>query len=230
MIYKGSTSKSVFFGGPRPKTSSEKKASLPSLMAAAFLSVISLTIKPNYAMAQPIVNNCRPPLPGEYLVLISTPTPESQQVALSTLPSDVDIGLCRYVDRVVARIGGFSDRSLADDWRRYVEDTIRLPAYVVEPTTPRQPETPRSLGAGYAVLVDSSERPETATELQRLLGRNLGLVLYGGRNFLLVTYTPNANDAVASLKRVSDRGFFTFIVDSSRVTLINPTGQLSISN
>ena len=225
MIYKGSTSKSVSFGRPRLKTFSEKKlekkASWPSFMAAAFLSVISLTIKPNYARAQALFDNCRPPLPGEYLVLISTPTPESQQAVLSTLPSDIDIGLCRYVDRVVARIGRFGDRALADDWRRYVEGTIGLSAYVVEPTTSGPSGTSRSLGAGYAVLVDSSERPETAAELQRLLGRDLGLVLYGGKNFFLVTYTPSANDAVASLKRVSDRGFFTFIVDSSRVTLIN---------
>lgn len=168
-------------------------------------------------------------------MLISTPTPESQQVAIARLPADIDIGLCRYIDRVVARVGGFTDRSLADDWRRYVEDIIRLPAYVVEggPSllpNPGQPGTPTVLGAGYAVLVDYSQRPEIAAELQRLLARDIGLVLYGGKNFLLVTYTQNVGDAAESLKRVSDRGFFTFLVDSSRVTLINPRFRLSISN
>jgi len=231
MIYKGPTSKSVAFA--REKFAREKGDRLPNLMAAALFSLISLTIKPNYARAQPIVNNCQPPNPGEYLVLISTPTPESQQVALSRLPGDIDIGLCRYVDRVVARVGGFTDRALADDWRRYVEDIIRLPAYVVEgsatrPPNPRPPGT--NLGSGYAVLVDYSERPEIVAELQRLLARNIGLVSYGGKNFLLVTYTQNVGDAAESLKRVSDRGFFTFLVDSSRVTLINPRASLTISN
>ena len=224
MIYNGLTSKSVVFGPPG------KKANLPSVMAAALLSVVSLTVKPNYAKAQPIVSNCRPPVAGEYLVFISTPTPETQQRAIATLPSDVDIGLCRYDNRIVTRIGGFNDRSVADDWRRYVEDTLALPAYVVEGNSTLLPGTPRSLGSGYAVLVDYSGRPEIGTELQRLLARDIGLVSYGGRNFFLVTYTPNANDAVASLKTVSDRGFFTFLVDSSRVTLINPRASLSISN
>ncbi len=217
----------------RPKTPREKGDRWPNLMAAALFSLISLTIKPNYAMAQQIVNNCQPPAPGEYLVLISTPTPESQQVAIGRLPNDIDIGLCRYVDRVVARVGGFRDPALADDWRRYVEDTLRLPAYVVEgnatpSTNPRPPIT--NLGAGYAVLVDYSERPEIAAELQRLLARDIGLVSYNGKNFLLVTYTQNVSDAAESLKRVSDRGFFTFLVDSSRVTLINPRVRLTISN
>lgn len=217
MIYKGPTSKSVVFAR-------EKGDRLPNLMAVALLSLISLTIKPNYVKAQQIVNDCRPPVPGEYLVLISTPTPESQQLAIARLPKDIDIGLCRYVDRIVVRIGQFRDRALADDWRRYVEDMLRLPAYVVDPTSTnsQQPGNPGSLGAGYAVLVDYSQRPEIAAELQRLLARDIGLVLYGGKNFLLVTYTPNVADAAESLKRVSDRGFFTFLVDSSRVTLLNP--------
>jgi hypothetical protein len=217
MIYKGPTSKSVVFAR-------EKGDRLPNLMAVALLSLISLTIKPNYVKAQQIVNDCRPPVPGEYLVLISTPTPESQQLAIARLPKDIDIGLCRYVDRIVARIGQFRDRALADDWRRYVEETLRLPAYVVDPssTNPQPTGNPGALGAGYAVLVDYSQRPEIAAELQRLLARDIGLVLYGGKNFLLVTYTPNIADAAESLKRVSDRGFFTFLVDSSRVTLLNP--------
>ena len=231
MIYKGPTSKSVVFA--REKFVRKKGDRLPNLMAAALFSLISLTIKPNYARAQQIVNNCQPPNPGEYLVLISTPTPESQQRAIAGLPADIDIGLCRYVDRVVARVGGFTDRALADDWRRYVEGTLQLPAYVVEgnATRPPSPGPPGSnLGAGYAVLVDYSERPEIAAELQRLLARDIGLVSYNGKNFLLVTYTPNVSNAAESLKRVSDRGFFTFLVDSSRVTLINPRVRLTIGN
>lgn len=225
MIYKGPTSKSVVFAR-------EKGDRLPNLMAVAFLSLISLTIKPNYVKAQPIVNDCRPPVPGEYLVLISTPTPESQQLAIARLPKDIDIGLCRYVDRIVVRLGQFRDRALADDWRRYVQDNLRLPAYVVDPTSsnPQGPGNPGMLGPGYAVLVDYSQRPEIAAELQRLLARDIGLVLYGGKNFLLVTYTPNVTDAAESLKRVSDRGFLTFLVDSSRVTLINPKVPLTMGN
>lgn len=225
MIYKGSTSKSIVLGRPRSKMPRGKQGTLPNLMALALLSLISLTIKPNYARAQQIVNNCRPPLPGEYLVLISTPTPESQQAAIARLPNDIDIGLCRYLDRVVVRIGGFQDEALANDWQQYVQDTIGLPAYVTKGTGTPIPEGPATLGAGYAVLVDNSERPEIAAELERLLARNIGFASYGGKNFLLVTYTPNLGNAAESLKRVSDRGFFTFLVDSSRVTLINPRAR-----
>lgn len=230
MIYKGPTSKSIVLGRLRAKIPRGNQGTLPNLMAFALFSLISLTIKPNHARAQQIVNNCRPPLRGEYLVLISTPTPESQQAAIARLPSDIDIGLCRYLDGVVVRVGGFQDEALANDWQRYVQDTIRLPAYVTKGTGTTTPEGPAPLGPGYAVLVDYSQRPETAAELERLLARDIGLVSYGGKNFLLVTYTPNVGNAAESLKRVSDRGFFTFLVDSSRVILINSRARLTINN
>lgn len=225
MIYKGPTSKSIVLGRLRARMPRGKQGTLPNLMAVALLSLISLTIKPNYAKAQQIVNNCRPPLPGEYLVLISTPTPESQQAAIGGLPSDIEIGLCRYLDRVVARIGGFQDEALANDWQRYVRDTIRLPAYVTKGAETPTPQPPATLGPGYAVLVDNSQRPEIEAELERLLARDIVSASYRGKNFLLVTYTPNVGNAAESLKRVSDRGFFTFLVDSSRVTLINPRAR-----
>lgn len=216
------------------KTSKFLRAGLLNLAASAFFAFIGLTIKTDYVKAQ-IVNNCQPPILGEYLVLIVTPTLESQEIVRRTLPSDINIGVCRYGNDIVTRIGGFSDRDIADDWRRYVRDNIQLRAYVVAGSTntdPNPPETgfPRNLGAGYAVIVDYADRPEVAIELQRILARDIGLVSYGEKSFLLVTYTENINDATQSLKRLSDRGFLTYLVNSSRVTLITDKVRLTISN
>jgi len=57
-------------------------------------------------------------------------------------------------------------------------------------------------------------------QLERTLGRSVGLISYGQRVYLLVTYTPDKDVATSSLFNLSSRGFNTFIVDSSQVTIL----------
>jgi hypothetical protein len=78
------------------------------------------------------------------------------------------------------------------------------------------------LGTGYAVLVDYSNRPETAIELQQLLSRQIGLVSYGQRPYLLAVYTADAAVANSTLQSLSDRNFTALIIDSRRAVLLTP--------
>lgn len=204
---------------------------LKTFMASAFLFLSSLTIDTNYAFA---LESCQSPANDEYLLVIITETSAAQDIVRRSLPPDIIIKVCRYIDQTVSSIRGFDDKDVASDWARYIQDIVGLSAYVVRPsgeTTPSDtplpapPEigfNPQPLGKGFAVLVDYNNQPEIALQLERSLGRNVGLVAYGQKPFLLVTYTENRRAATNSLFNLSDRGFLAFVVDSSRVTLISP--------
>lgn len=79
---------------------------------------------------------------------------------------------------------------------------------------------PKPLGPGYAVLVDYLNQPELATKVQQVLGRPVGVVSYSQRPYLLAIYTTDQNAANATLQALSDRGFWTTIVDGRRVVLL----------
>ncbi len=79
---------------------------------------------------------------------------------------------------------------------------------------------PQALGSGYAVLVDYANRPELATQIQQIVGGDVGFVSYAQRPFLLAVYTTNQREASTTLQTLSDRGFFAMIVDSRKVTLL----------
>ncbi|NJR49433.1 MAG: hypothetical protein HC780_07525 [Leptolyngbyaceae cyanobacterium CSU_1_3] len=79
---------------------------------------------------------------------------------------------------------------------------------------------PQLLGAGYAVLVSYFDRPELAVQIQQALQKEVGLVSYGQRPYLLAIQTPDQATANATLKNLSDRGFWVMVVDSRRVTLL----------
>lgn len=81
---------------------------------------------------------------------------------------------------------------------------------------------PRLLGRGYAVLVDYGNQPEIATQLQQLLGKQIGLVSFGQRPYLLALYTSNERNASNTFRLLSDRGFLVMLVDGNRVTLLKP--------
>ncbi len=83
-----------------------------------------------------------------------------------------------------------------------------------------QAYNPQTLGSGYAVLVDYANRPELATQIQQIVGGDVGFVSYAQRPFLLAVYTTNQREASTTLQTLSDRGFFAMIVDSRKVTLL----------
>lgn len=208
---------------------------LKTFMASTLIAVASLTIKADRAIS---IENCQPPLSDEYLLVVVTEAQENQNILKRSLPPDITIVVCRYLNQIVSTVQGFDDQEVASDWARYVQDIVGLSAYVVRPSNespptntplPAPPEigfNPQPLGTGYAVLVDYSNQPEIALQLERSLGRNIGLVAYGQKPFLLVTYTEDDKDATSSLFNLSKRGFLAFVVDSSRVTLISPRIKL----
>ncbi|MEB3339723.1 hypothetical protein [Okeania sp.] len=208
---------------------------LQKLIVSIFLCSLFLTLEQKYAIA---IDDCQSPGSGEYLLVIVTTTPENQDIVRRTLPPDIIINVCRYISLTVSSIRGFDDKDVASDWAKYVQDIVGLPAYVVKPSQETKPPNnrlaappeigfnPEPLGSGYAVLVDYNNQPEIALQLERSLGRNLGLVAYGQKPFLLVTYTKKHKTATNSMFNLSDRGFLVFIVDSSKVTLISPKIQL----
>jgi hypothetical protein len=82
---------------------------------------------------------------------------------------------------------------------------------------------PQQLGAGYAVLVDYSNRPEVAADVQKLLSRQIGLVSYQQRPYLLAVHTDDAMVASSILQTLSDRNFTALIIDSRRAVLLSPS-------
>jgi len=219
---------------------------LSAILVSSLLTVTSWSLAVRTSLAQ---ETCAAPKPGEYLLLIVSNTSEEQKLVQRTLPNDINSEVCRYLTNVVTRVGGFSDPLIAEDWATYLQDQVKLPAYVVKqevtaiprpspssslgrtpivretPPKPKKESTsnPQSLGSGYAILVDYFNQPELALQLRTLIGENVGLVSYGQRPYLLVEYTTDSEKATATLNKLSGRGFWPILVDSNRVTVISHT-------
>ncbi len=182
---------------------------------------------PDFAIAQQTVSSCQPPQPDEYLLLVLATTWENQEQIQRTLPPNTQSTICRYFEDTVIRIGGFSRLEDASSWARYVQEIVGLSAFVVRPTRAASSSSspaynPQPLGEGYAVLVDYFNQPEVAAQVKQLLGSDVGLVSYGQRPYLLAAYTTSQRQANSTLRKLSDRGFWSMVVDSRRVTLLSP--------
>lgn len=216
-----------------------KKLSPVFLSSLLTIMSLGLGVKPSLAQA-----TCAAPKAGEYLLLIVSKTADEQRLVRRTLPSDINSEICRYLNDTVTRVGGFDDQLVAEDWATYLQDQIGLPAYVVKqdatpvrspnnpivrrnPPEPSRPPqyNPRPLGSGYAVIVDFFNQPELAYQLETLIGEKVGLVSYGQRPYLLVEYTTDADAATATLNNLSNRGYWSMMVDGNRVTVISPSIQ-----
>jgi hypothetical protein len=202
------------------------KAFLP--VSSVLLAVVGLSGVADLARGQQSISPCQPPQSNEYLLLVRTQTKESQEQLQRTLPANTKFTVCRYLEETVTRLAGFRSVEDANDWARYVKEVVGLSGYVLRPTaaavsTNVAAYNPQPLGEGYAVLVDYFNQPEVAVQLRQLLGSNVGLVSYGKRPYLLAVYTTSEIKANATLRRLSDRGFWSLVVDSRRVTVLKPT-------
>lgn len=196
-------------------------------VSSVLLALAGLSGVADLAQAQQSISSCQPPQANEYLLLVRTQTKESQEQIQRTLPANTKSTVCRYLEDTVTRVSGFRRVEDANDWARYVKEIVGLSAYVLRPTATAVSTTipsynPQPLGEGYAVLVDYFNQPEVATQLKQLLGSDVGLVSYGKRPYLLVVYTTNESKANSTLRRLSDRGFWSMVVDGRRVTLLRP--------
>ncbi|NJR40365.1 MAG: hypothetical protein HC781_17985 [Leptolyngbyaceae cyanobacterium CSU_1_4] len=79
---------------------------------------------------------------------------------------------------------------------------------------------PQPLGSGYAVLVSYFNRPEIAADVRNVTNRNVGLVSFEQRPYLLAAQGTNASSASAVLSRLTQEGFTAVLVDSRGVVLL----------
>jgi outer membrane biosynthesis protein TonB len=122
----------------------------------------SYSVSPNVASA---AASCEPPEAGEYLVLIVSETTAEQDLARKTLPSDIKSEVCRYVEDLVTRVGGFKDQLIAEDWAAYLKESSGLQTYVVKPETvserpPSSPVVNRSPASELQTEPRSQARPQ----------------------------------------------------------------------
>lgn len=201
-----------------------KETAFP-LAGSIVLVIVGLMSFADSCLAQQPVSPCQPPQPNEYLLLVLSKSWATQEHLQRTLPANTQTTFCRYLDDTVTRIAGFKNLENANSWARYVKEIVGLSAFVVRPTQATLPTNspaynPQPLGEGFAVLVDYLNQPEIAVELKQLLGRDVGLVSFGQRPYLLVSYTTSQREANSLLRKLSDRGFWSMMVDSHRVTLL----------
>ncbi|HLO49713.1 MAG TPA: hypothetical protein VK211_14960 [Kamptonema sp.] len=222
-------------GHPNSQISNPKSGRSRIFITSAAIALAGLTITANRAISQ---QTCTPPVLGEYLLLVVTQTEDQQAQVKRSLPQNANTSVCRYLNNLVTRLGGFPNAVVANQAASYFQQRLGLPAYVIQPAIAAAPQAPpptnpappinpsfrpQPLGPGYAVLVDYLNQPELAASVQQALGRQVALASYGQRSFLLATYTTDQNAATSTLQTLSDRGFWAILVDSRRVTLISPT-------
>ena len=116
----------------------------------------------------------------------------------------------------IALLGSSINSAIAQNLNlpRFMAQASELPAENVPAYTPKP------LGEGYAVLVDYFNQPEIATQVQRAIGKEVGLVSYGQKPYLLALHTTHEKNATNTLQTLSDRGFWVMLVDSKKVTLL----------
>ncbi|WP_200665911.1 hypothetical protein [Oxynema sp. CENA135] len=183
---------------------------------------------------------CQPPLNDEYLVLVVTEDEGTQNRVRALLNPQMNSTVCNYLNDIVTRIGGFETVELANQWAQYLGENSGLSTFVASPpprTSGGNPVTPsvsspgrfdpRPLSEGYAVLVDYFNNPQVAVQLNQILNRDIGLVSYNQKPYLLAMWTEEEGEANRILKQLGDRGFFVLVVDSRNVFLLR--GALTLN-
>lgn len=193
-------------------------------------SALVFAIGINPVSAQKPLPACQSPNAGEYILLVVSPTANNQKQLRSALPNELNTVNCKYLNERVTRIGGFKNIDDANRWAKYVNNIVGLSAIITtrpavgtisnQPIKPSLNYQPKALGAGYAVLVDYFNRPELASNVQQIVGGNVGLASYGQRPYLLALHTTNQNQATKILQKLNERGYFALLVDSRKVVLL----------
>jgi hypothetical protein len=192
---------------------------------------------------------CQPPPSGDYLLLVDSATSADQKQVSDLLPPTLETNICRYQQSTVTRIGSFPNQPIANAWADYISKTLGLESLVVEagnmtagqtqqgftPTNRSRQNTNSAADASptnknnttYAVLVDFFNRPEIAQQLQEILGKDIGLVAYAQKHYLLVATTDRLEAANETMQQLSDRGFWATIVDNRRITVLTESVRVS---
>ncbi|MBD2235937.1 hypothetical protein H6G35_04755 [Aulosira sp. FACHB-113] len=197
----------------------------PYLLHTVVLAIAGLINGMSSVNAQQALPACQPPNAGEYLLLIVSPTADNQKQLRNALPNELKSTTCQYLSDTVTRIGGFNKIDDAQRWARYINNIVGLSGIITtKPADVQAPQNisfkPQTLGEGYAVLVDYFNRPELASDVEKVVEGDIGFASYGQRPYLLAVYTTNQKEAHNTLKKLNERGFVAYLVDSRKVTLL----------
>jgi hypothetical protein len=121
----------------------------------------------NAPTSQPIYPICKPPSPGEYLLLVVTRTVEVQNQVRQTLPASAKSTVCNYLDDTVTRVSGFTTIDTANAWARYLNESAGLSAFVARPTEASaasgKPPTTISVPPATPIPATTTTKPGTVT-------------------------------------------------------------------
>ncbi|HEY9889026.1 MAG TPA: hypothetical protein V6D02_11540 [Candidatus Obscuribacterales bacterium] len=79
---------------------------------------------------------CAPPVADEYLLLVQGDTVAARDRIQNLLPATTSVSVCRYLDDIVVRAGGFTSLENANAWAQYLTEVEGAPAFVARPAAP----------------------------------------------------------------------------------------------
>jgi hypothetical protein len=148
---------------------------------------------------------CAPPQASEYLLLVQGETVEARDRIQNLLPTTTNVSVCRYLDDIVVRAGGFTSLENANAWAQYLTESEGAQAFVARPATPgevaasapitAEPVAPTSEQSTAATTTpaatsDTSTSPETGSATPsatvayapKLLGEGYAVLVDYGNN------------------------------------------------
>jgi hypothetical protein len=84
---------------------------------------------------------CDPPRANEYLLLVMSQQPDTEEQLRQLLPENAALSNCQYLNDQVVRVGGFADAEIANAWAQYLTDMTGLQAFVARPSVSASPST-----------------------------------------------------------------------------------------
>ncbi|MGF1457562.1 MAG: hypothetical protein ACFBSG_00900 [Leptolyngbyaceae cyanobacterium] len=90
---------------------------------------------------------CAPPNANEYILLVQGETVEARDRIQNLLPTTTVVSVCRYLDDVVVRAGGFTSLENANAWAQYLTEVESVQAFVARPAAPGEVATAETIAA-----------------------------------------------------------------------------------
>lgn len=90
---------------------------------------------------------CTPPNANEYLLLVQGETVSARDRIQNLLPTTTSLSVCRYLDDVVVRAGGFTSLENANAWAQYLTEVEGAQAFVARPAAPGEVASSQPIAA-----------------------------------------------------------------------------------
>ncbi|NJN72911.1 MAG: hypothetical protein HC799_08950, partial [Limnothrix sp. RL_2_0] len=141
------------------------------------------------------------PVNGSTTQAVTNGTPPSIPVALdNAAPPDV------IVPTEVATPNDFQQQLKPERMIPVASITSPPATAIAQATTPPTFQPQALVGGGYGVLVDYGANPQIAAQLKALTQRDVGLVVYGGRGYLLAAQAADSTQATTLLDTLNAQG------------------------